>query len=219
LFPVFTVAEVEPHIEREFGSRLEPAGFRPLGRRHWVRSHKQPLRELFVLKAVGGARYSPAWGISCGFAPAVQSRRFRHQSTEKSAVMDLVIDPIDITGNVPPQAVSRIKDGDARNPATRISDCAEYFVPLALADFDRVHSMHDFCRFFLERSRLQYRRFGFDMYLQHQLVHGFVLLLTGRRDEGLERIREFCRSQDVDFEDRVLSECIDRAVSYAAPPG
>ena len=122
--------------------------------------------------------------------------------------MDLVIDPIDITAEVPPQAFGFYAGHDTEIPMEQIRRCAEHFVPLALADFDRVRSVRDFCQFFLERSNWPYRRFTFDMYVQHQLTRGFVLLLTGRQVEGLAQIREFCRSMDADFDNRVLSECI-----------
>jgi hypothetical protein len=211
---MLTVADIEPHIESEFGSRLEPVGFQRLGERKWVRSQKLPIRELIVIGALKGAQYSPAWGFSSGFVPSFRGHSFRRQSTDKNAIMDLVIDPIDITGEVPWQAFGFIAGYDTEIPIEQIRTCAEHFVPLALADFDRVRSVRDFCQFFVERSRLEYRRFGFDMYVQHQLVRGFVLLLTGRRDEGLEQIREFCLSMDAEFDDRVLSECIRHAQSH-----
>jgi hypothetical protein len=211
---MLTVADIEPHIESEFGSRLESLGFQRLGERKWVRSQKLPVRELFVIGALKGAQYSPAWGFSSGFVPSFRGRSFRRQTTDKNAIMDLVIDPIDITGDVPRQAFGFITGHDTEIPTQQIRASAEHFVPLALADFDRVRSVRDFCHFFMERSRLEYRRFTFDMYVQHQLAIGFVLLLAGQRQEGLERIREFCRSMDADFEDRVLSECIRRADSH-----
>jgi hypothetical protein len=211
---MLTVAEIEPHIEREFGSRLEALGFQRLGERKWVRSQKLPVRELFVIGALKGAQYSPAWGFSSGFAPSFRGQSFRRQSTDKNAVMDLVIDPIDITGAVPSQAFGFVPGHDAEIPMKQIRTCAEHFVPLALADFDRVRSLRDFCQFFMERSRLEYRRFTFDIYVQHQLVRGFVLLLTGKPDEGLAQIREFCSSMNAEFEDRVLSQCIRHAQSH-----
>jgi hypothetical protein len=100
---MLTVADIEPYIGSEFGSRLEPLGFQRLGKRKWVRSQKLPLRELFVIGALKGGQYSPSWGISSGLAPSFRGG-FRRQSTDKNAVMDLVIDPIDITGEVPRQA-------------------------------------------------------------------------------------------------------------------
>ena len=54
------------------------------------------------------------------------------------------------------------------------------------------------------------------MYVQHKLAHGFVLLLNGQNNEGLNCIREFCRTMGVEFDDRVLSECIRNA---QAQPG
>ena len=127
--------------------------------------------------------------------------------------MDLVIDPIDISGDVPPQVFGFISGH--HTPKEKIRDCAEHFIPLALADFDRVRSVKDFCHLFLERSQLQYRRFGFYNYVQHQLVRGFVLILTGHRDQGVATIREFCESAEMDFDDKVLSEQIRSAEARA----
>src|SRR5688500_14523912 len=163
---MLTIADIEPRIESEFGSRLEPLGFQRLDKRKWVRSTKLPIRELFVVGALKGAQYSPAWGLSSGFAPSLRGRTFRRQSTDKNAIMDLVIDPIDITGEVPRQAFGFIAGHDTKIPIEQIRRCAVHFVPLALADFDHVRSVRDFCQFFLERSRLEYRRFTFDMYVQ-----------------------------------------------------
>ena len=201
-----TAADIEPHIEIEFGSRLEQLGFQSLGGRNWIRSRRPPIRELFAIRVLGGAQYSPVWGLSSGFVPSFRSGTFRRQSTHKNAVMDLVIDPIDLTSKMPPQAFSLF------DPVEQIHTCAEHFIPLALVDFDCVRSIQGFCRFFMERSGLEYRRFAFDTYTQHQLARGFVLLLTGRRDEGLDSIRQFCERVNAEFEDRVLSEYIRHAL-------
>jgi hypothetical protein len=212
---MLTISDIEPYVENEFGSRLEPFGFRRLGQRKWIRSQKPPIRELFVIGALKGATYSPAWGFSSGFVPSFRGQTFRRQSTDKNAIMDLVIDPIDITGDVPPEAFRFITGYDTQIPTAQIRTCAEHFVPLARNDFDRVHSVRDFCQLFIERSLLRYRRFDFDMYVQHQLARGFVLILTGRGHEGMETIRGFCQSMAVDFDNRVLSECIRHAESHA----
>jgi hypothetical protein len=209
-----TIAEIEPYVDVEFGSRLGPLGFQRVSKRKWIRSTKQPIRELFVISALKGGQYSPAWGFSSGFAPSFHRHAFRRQSTERNAVMDLVIDPIDVTGAVPAQAFVFIAGYDTTIPIKQIRGCAEHFVPQALADFDHVHSVSDFCELFFDRSRLTYRRFSFDMYTQHQLMRGFVFLLSGRPEKGLESLREFCAGTGAKFEDRVLSECIRNAQAH-----
>ena len=78
-----------------------------------------------------------------------------------------------------------------------------------------VKSVADFCGFFIERSKLRYRRFRFDQYLQHQLVLGFVLILMDQPDEGEQKIREFCKKMDLNFKDRILTEYVSAARSYA----
>jgi len=208
---MLTVADIEPYIESEFSSRLEPLGFRRLGQRKWIRSQKQPIRELFTIVSLKGGRYSPAWGLSTGIVPSFRGHSFRRQSTDKNAVMDLIVDPIDVTADVPLQTFSFITGYDSEIPVTQIRECAEHFVPIALADFSRVHSLRDFCHFFLERSRLKYRRFTFDMYVQHQLSHGFVHILNGQKDDGVEMIHKFCKTMEANFADRILSECIREA--------
>lgn len=83
--------------------------------------------------------------------------------------MDLVIDPIDLSGNVPEQAFGFIAGYDSTIPIQQIRDCAEHFIPQAQADFARIISVMDFCNYFLERSRLHYRRFLYTTSTRHGL--------------------------------------------------
>jgi hypothetical protein len=110
--------------------------------------------------------------------------------------MDLVIDPIDVTGQVPKQAFSFITGYDLMVPVEPIRQSAEHFVPLALTDFDRVQDAAGFCQLFLERARLQYRRFGsisrsVTTSMRFPKVHGVIrrrLLVNFRVDsEVLQR--------------------------------
>ncbi len=212
---MLTVPEIEPYIERAFATLLEPRGFRMTGKRRWVRSVKAPMREIFSIEALKGGHYSPSWGISCGYVPVLKGRQFRRQSTERNAVPDLIIDPIDVGGHVDPHSFSFITGADARAPLEQIEVCASHFVPLAFADFDRVSALSDFCDLFEERSLLKYRRFTFYMYVQHCISRGFVEILRGRSEEGRRQVRAFCADHDARFDDPVLSACI-RAAEEAA---
>lgn len=209
------IADLDAYIGSEFGVRLLSLGFRQLGPRKWIRSHCPPIRELFELVALKGGQYSPIWGLSSGIVPSFRNRSFRQQ-TDRNAVMDLTIDPIDFSGAVPKQAFRFVTGNDSTIPIAAIRDCASHFIPKAVADFERARSVYQFCDFFLERSQLKYRRFSFDMYVQHQLAHGFVLILTGHREDGLQKIKQFCTRTQTEYENRVLLNCIRDAHSYAA---
>ena len=212
---MLTVPDIEPYIERAFAIRLEPRGFRMTGKRRWVRSVKAPMREIFSIEALKGGRYSPSWGISCGYVPVLRGRQFRRQSTERNAVADLIIDPIDVTGHVDPHTFSFITGADTRVPIEQIEMCGSHFVPMAFADFDRVNALSDFCDLFEERSVLKYMRFTFYMYVRHCLSRGFVEILRGRSGEGRRQIQVFCADNNVHFDDPVLSACIRAAEEVA----
>ena len=211
---MLTISEIEPWITNEFGSRLTSHGFKQISKRKWVRSSKSPLRELFTIGRPIAAQYFPIWGISSGMVPAYRGQAFKRQSTDKNAAMDLIIDPVDISGNVPAEAFVFIPGYHTEIPKAEIRTCANHFVPRALGDFDRVATVKQFCEFFLERSRLNYRRFTFDMYLAHRLTGGFVSILKGRKSEGIEEIRDFCKATEVDFHDKILLEYIQQAQMF-----
>ena len=211
---MLSIAEIEPYIDEEFGSRLTPLGFKQVAKRKWVRSCKLPIRELFTIGMLKGCRYSPVWGISSGIVPAFRAQTFKTQSTDKNAVMDLIIDPVDAAGIVPLETFGFIPGFDTEIPKSAIRACAARFVPAALTDFARVSNTKQFCGFFIERSRLRYARFTFEMYLAHRLTIGFVHILSGRSNEGVKAIREFCEVQELPFEDRILQEHIQRAEAF-----
>ncbi|MCC7396438.1 MAG: hypothetical protein IT455_05165 [Planctomycetes bacterium] len=169
-----------------------------------------------MINALKGGAYCPAWGISSGFVPSCRGRRFARQSTDKTAVMDLVMDPVDLSGDVPRAAYRFITGYDTTVPVRAVDKCAAHFIPLALADLDPVRTQADFCRVFDERRRLRYKRFEFHNYTQHGLVGAMMLLRAGRKEQGLRALEELCRAFEVDPGDKVLAEYVQLATDYAA---
>jgi len=199
---------LKQRITDEFSSQLGNKGFRLIAPCRWIRPHNDSIKQIFVLNAIKGGQYSPAWGFSTGIAPSFKGQVFRKQSSDKNSVMELIIDPIDVTGVVPEFAFSVLGD-----EVFDIHNRAAESVKLAASDFARVDSLGGFCSFFLERRQLQYRRFGFDMYTMQRLAHGFVLILTGKQEDGIKRIQNFCEAFEADFSNSVLQACIQKAKS------
>jgi hypothetical protein len=208
---MLAISDVDECVARELGSRLEPQGFEQIGKRKWVRSSTAPVRHLLTIEALKGGTYSPVWGVSSGVVPVIQARRFRRQTTARNAAMDLIIDPIDLSGAVPRETFAFLPGHTAALPTSDIRRCAEHFVPVALKHLDRAQNLTGFCELFLERSRLRYARFGFDMYIRHRISRGFVHLMRGEEHEGAEQIRAFCDEHGLDENDRVLHECVAEA--------
>ncbi len=206
-----TAADLHVALEREYGSRLEPAGFRFMGRDTWVRATKLPIRELVTIHALKGGGYAPGWGLSCGLAPVSKGKAFRHQSTDKNAAMDLNLSfGTDLLAG---PRVTFIAGYTTVVPVDAIRRSAEFFLPRAMVDFDRVRTLPDFCTVYHQcEAKFQ----DFRIWAQHDIVGSFISILQGRQAEGIERLHELCARRGLSFDDPVLAECIRRAEARAA---
>jgi hypothetical protein len=90
-------SELDAIFAETFGAALRADGFEQVDRRRWVRSTKQPIRELFSLLAMKGGYFSPCWGFSLDFVPHVSGSSVRWHRTAKVARFDLCYDPVDYT--------------------------------------------------------------------------------------------------------------------------
>jgi hypothetical protein len=90
------ISELDAMFAEIMGSALLHDGFEQVNRRRWVRSTKQPIRELFCLVAMKGACYSPRWGFSLDFVPHVSGSSVRWHRSANAVLLDLCYDPLDL---------------------------------------------------------------------------------------------------------------------------
>lgn len=83
---------IDEIFEAIFGVELSKHGFKYANHRKWVRSHKDEIRELFLIQALKGANYSPVWGFSLDFVPHCSGKKILWHRTPKSARLDLRYD-------------------------------------------------------------------------------------------------------------------------------
>lgn len=193
-------------ITLAFGPRLEESDFDQITARKWVRGTKAPIREIFQVQAIG-ARYSTIWGFGLDFVPLYRQESFRWKRTNKSCDFDLCIDPIDERGDVPewcsfvhlPSEVATLSD---------VMTIASIVIPRAHLDFDAVDSLSDLTKLFEQRSRLRYRRFSYDNYVQVYLAWGLLLCVQGASAAGEEHLRRFCSRFNVDRKDPSIEKAI-----------
>jgi hypothetical protein len=95
-------------------------------------------------------------------------------------------------------------------PVAQIRACAEYSLPRAIRDYERVVSLTDFCALF-KRHQDEISRGAFDMYIQHLLVPSFILIWKGDSEAGLATLRSFCERLRTSYDDKILLEYIRRA--------
>ncbi len=201
---------IDDIVSDAFGPVLNAMGFSTAGRRKWVRDQKAPIREIFVVSALKGSYFSPAWGFSLDFVPDFRGPGFSWKRTNKSCDFDLTIDPIDLTGNLGPWSFVH-SPGIQEATVAGIELLANGAVAAAIKDFNRVTTLSDLEGLIDERSRMTFRRFGFSNYVQICLAWGLLLLRLGHVKEAEEKLAEFYRTHEPDRTDPILLKALNEA--------
>lgn len=199
-------------IIETFNARLAALGFEAPRPRHWVRSTKQPIREIFELQPLKGATYSACWGFGLDFVPRYGRGGFRWKRTTKSAQCDLRIDPIDETGDVPNWCSIALLWG-AKVYAMEIARLATSTIAAATLDFDRVSSCVELLALFEKRSQLHFRRFSLENYVQTDLAWGLLLHALGEAAAGDAHLARFCGRFNVARNHPMIARALEAAQS------
>lgn len=75
---------------------LPPLGLTERQTRSWIDGSRAPIRRLFEIKLLKGASLKVNWGFSLDFVPHISGGRVRWHRTDKTAMLDVVIDPRDV---------------------------------------------------------------------------------------------------------------------------
>lgn len=75
---------------------LSPLGLAEVTPRTWVDGSRPPVRRMFELQLLKGAGVKACWGFSLDFVPHISGGRVRWHRSDKSARLDVIIDPPDL---------------------------------------------------------------------------------------------------------------------------
>lgn len=177
-----------------FDGRLGSQGFEAVKGLKWVRSAKPEIRDVIELYSVKGAAVAARWGVSLDFVPHVAAGRVRWHRTAKSAVLDLVWDPLDFDG----------VDGWTQSRLVAMSDlerlAGSFAVKVcqrALSDLARVRGVSDLPGLYREWDARPAVRFSRESYPRSLISEAFVLQRLGLPG-GSERLREGCSRAELD---------------------
>ena len=73
--------------------RLAPLGLAEVAPRTWIDGTRPPVRRLFELKLFKGATLNACWGFSLDFVPHVSGNRLQWHRSDRTARLDVIIDP------------------------------------------------------------------------------------------------------------------------------
>lgn len=191
-------AEVDATLSQIAGPLLAASNFRPATRRRWVRSYS-PIRHVFEVGAMKGGVFMPRWGVSFDFVPHVKGNALAWHRTEKSAMLDLVYDPVDFDAEWQRHwAMDSLHGPDGlRRDARRVLPLA---VGKACAWLDGITDLTSALRRaeWLQTADRPGRRFAFVNHVQQPLAYAFLLARGGSPDAARDVLDRWVAFNDVE---------------------
>jgi hypothetical protein len=179
-------AEVDGIVSGIAEPLLMAGGFQTSARRRWARSYP-PIRHVFELAPMKGATFIPRWGLSLDFVPHVKGNELAWHRTDKSAVLDLVYDPVDFDAEWASSfAIYSLHGADrVRRDAERVLPAAVRKARAWLDGAQELASVLERAEWLRTADRPG-RRFAFENYVQQPLAYAFLLARSGSRDQALQ---------------------------------
>jgi len=188
-----------------------PAGLHRVADRRWVSESEGAIRKILEFQAMKGARYTARWGFSVDFVPRLRGKRLAWKRTLATADFDLCIDPVDAEGIVPAWCSFGGDDGVGR--VRKIALAAR---DSAARDFTAIGATRDLLDLFEKRSKMSFRRFSLENYVQTDLAWGLLQVATGNLEAGSDRLSRFCERFEVDPAAAILAAAKLEAHDLAA---
>jgi hypothetical protein len=188
-----------------------PPGFQRVGDLSWVSDPTDHIRYLLKFQAMKGMTFSACWGMSVDFVPVWGGGKLRWKRTAKSAVCDLCIDPIDLSGRIPGWCSFYSNDR-----AYHVERAASAAVKAARLDWSKITALKDVADTFEARTKMTFRRFSLENYVQTDIAWGLVLISLGQPDRGHRHLDAFCKQFAIAPETAILAKAKDQAAAIAS---
>lgn len=205
---------------RELGDVVQDAlaghallNFQRVGDLSWVSHPEDHIRYHFRFQALKGWAYAGCWGVSIDFVPRLAGQKLTWKRTEKTAVCDLTIDPVDTTGYVPRWCTFYAVERDRQ-----VARAARAAWKAAKSDFSRINGLADVVGMFEQRSTMRFRRFSPENYVQTDIAWGLSLIALGRPDQGEKLIEKYCANFGIHRDTPVLLSAMKQAADKAPKP-
>ena len=174
------------------GATAVGAAFFQVAPLRWARQRGM-LRDVFEFNVMKGAAYSARWGFDFPICPIVRGKRLVSKVTLAKATPDLVLDPIDVQGDLQPwHSVSEFDQSSGNALDAMVSGVTAK----ALAELDPVGGLSDLVSLFQARSGMAFKRFAPKNYIQTYLCWGLVCHSLKDRAAGETHIASFCEQFD-----------------------
>jgi len=210
-YQLLAAAERDPIVTSHLQEHLPMLGLTERAPRSWVNGSEAPFRRLFEIQLLKGAAMKACYGFSLDFVPHISGGRVRWHRTDKSAMLDVILDPRDL-----PQP-------SFIHGATGLADGLRRLLPEAVARAREVwrrgatfQGMLDIIREIRDRPiERRINCFGYYNYAQLPLAFAYLSAKTGDLQTAEEELGKYATSYQLDEEE--TAKLLNLARDYAGP--
>lgn len=96
-YELLGAAERDAIVASHLRKNLQPLGLTEISPRAWIDGSCLPAKRMFQLLLLKGASMRARWGFSLDFVPHISAGRIRWHRTNRTAILDVIVDPTEKT--------------------------------------------------------------------------------------------------------------------------
>lgn len=208
-YQLLSATERDAIVARYLNDFLPPLGLTERATRSWIDGSHPPVRRLFEIQLLKGASMKANWGFSLDFVPHIAGGRIRWHRTDKTAMLDIVLDPKDLH-----------RPSYIHGPE-RLAEGLRILLPEATVraeeSWRKCASFHGMLDLIREIRDKHINCFRYQNYTQLPLAYAFLLARTGDLGTAETELDKYALSHRLD--DDEVAKLKKLAIDYARPNG
>jgi hypothetical protein len=208
-YRLLSATERDEIVARHLRDFLPPLGLTERTMRSWIDGAHFPVRRLFEIKLLKGASMKANWGFSLDFVPHITGGRLQWHRTDRTAILDVVMDPKDLHTPSHIHGPERLAEG--------LRSLLPEAIKRAGESWRRGATFHGMLHLIREIRDQHTNCFEYPNYTQLPLAYAFLLAKTGDLRNAEAELDKYALSHGL--EDDEAAKLKKLAVDYAEPNG
>ena len=206
-YQLLSATERDAIVARHLRDFLPSLGLTERAIRSWIDGSHFPVRRLFEIQLLKGASMKANWGFSLDFVPHISGGRVRWHRTDKTAMLDVVLDPKDLHTPSYIHGPARLEEGLQRLLPEATARARE--------SWRRGATFHGMLELIRDIQDKHTNYFSYQNYIQLPLAYAFLLAKTGDSEAAKTELDKYAHLHRLDEDEAAKLKKL--AIDFAGP--